>query len=191
MAFTRSLFPQLDPAPPGFVLIEDVLAPEEERQLLAWARALPLEPYVMHDTSSRRLVAAFGATYTLGQRAVEPTPFPAELRPLATRCAALAGLDPTSTAQALVTCYPVGAGIGWHRDRPRYGPTVLGVSLAAPCRLRLRLRARPREAVAIELPPRSLYVLGGPARAEWEHSIPPVARERWSITLRTLRRARG
>jgi len=43
------------------------------------------------------------------------------------------------------------------------------------------------ERMAIELPPRSLYRLEGVARWEWEHSIPPVAQIRRSITLRTLR----
>jgi len=35
--------------------------------------------------------------------------------------------------------------------------------------------------------PRSLYVLGGAARASWQHMIPPVDGERWSLTFRTLR----
>jgi alkylated DNA repair dioxygenase AlkB len=34
--------------------------------------------------------------------------------------------------------------------------------------------------------PRSAYLMSGPARWDWEHSIPPVDRSRWSITLRTL-----
>jgi hypothetical protein len=29
--------------------------------------------------------------------------------------------------------------------------------------------------------------MSGPARDAWEHAIPPVTAERWSITLRTLR----
>jgi alkylated DNA repair protein (DNA oxidative demethylase) len=186
-----SLFPALAPGPPGFRLLEEVVTPPEEQALLAWARGLPLEPYVMHDTPSRRLVAAFGVTYALGQRRVAPSPLPELLLPLAARCAHLAGLPPGELAQALVTRYPPGAGIGWHRDRGRYGPTVIGVSLASSCRLRLRPRdrerGRARDVSTVVLPPRSVYVLGGEARATWEHSIPPVASERWSITLRTLR----
>ena len=102
---------------------------------------------------------------------------------LAGRLAPLGGLTPDRIAMALVSRYPVGAGIGWHRDRPSYGPVVLGLSLGAPCRLRLR---RAREVHDVELPPRSLYVLAGEARSAWEHSIPPVTAERWSVTLRTL-----
>jgi DNA oxidative demethylase len=174
---------------PGFALHEEVVTPDEEAALLAWARGLALEPYVMQNNPSRRLVASFGVAYALGQKRIEePTPFPPIVRPVADRIAALGGLAPESIVQALVSRYPPGAGIGWHRDRPIFGPTVLGVSLASACRLRLRERARPREAIAVELPPRSVYVLSGPARSDWEHSIPPVATERWSITLRTLKK---
>jgi hypothetical protein len=35
--------------------------------------------------------------------------------------------------------------------------------------------------------PRSAYLLSGPARWEWEHSIPPVDALRYSITFRNLR----
>ncbi|MCO5166723.1 MAG: alpha-ketoglutarate-dependent dioxygenase AlkB [Planctomycetes bacterium] len=186
-----TLFPQLPLGPAGFALFEEAVDPDEEARLLAWARGLPLEPYVMHDTPSRRGVFAFGATYRLGQRAVTPPPLPPALAPLIARCAPLGGVAPEAIAQALVSCYPAGAGIGWHRDRPEYGPVVVGVSLLSGCRLRLRERGRPRDAVTVALPPRSVYVLSGPARAAWEHSIPPVSAERWSITLRTLRAPAG
>ena len=40
----------------------------------------------------------------------------------------------------------------------------------------------------IELRPRSAYLITGEARQAYEHSIPPVASLRYSITFRTLRR---
>jgi alkylated DNA repair dioxygenase AlkB len=92
----------------------------------------------------------------------------------------------------LVTRYPRGAGIGWHRDAPVFGPTVVGISLRAPCLLRFRRAAGALwERVDVELPPRSGYVLGGAARATWQHAIPPVRETRYSITLRTLRPRSG
>jgi alkylated DNA repair dioxygenase AlkB len=36
------------------------------------------------------------------------------------------------------------------------------------------------------LAPRSAYLLSGPARHIWEHSIPPVDAHRYSITFRTM-----
>lgn len=188
IGLVTSLFPDLLPdAPPGFRLVQDVVAEDEEASLLAWASTLPLEPYVMHDTPSLRAVAPFGATYNLGQRGVDAPPIPDRLRPLIARAAAIAGIVADEVVQSLVTRYPVGAGIGWHRDKPIYGPTVIGVSLGGACRFKLRPVERPRDVVTIHVPPRSLYVMSGPARSEWEHSIPSVTAERWSVTLRTLR----
>ena len=43
-------------------------------------------------------------------------------------------------AEVLVTRYPPGAGIGWHRDRPSY-EHIVGISFLAPCSLRLRRQA--------------------------------------------------
>ena len=85
-------------------------------------------------------------------------------------------------ADLLVTRYPPGAGIGWHRHAPQFGE-VSGVSLLTACRMRFR-RGRPRawETAELTLEPRSAYLLSGPARARWQHRIPPVTQERWSIT---------
>jgi len=88
----------------------------------------------------------------------------------------------------LVTEYPVGATIGWHRDAPPFG-IVVGVSLLSACRFRFRRTVNDRvERAETELAPRSAYVLSGPARTEWQHSIPPTTALRYSITFRTLRR---
>jgi alkylated DNA repair dioxygenase AlkB len=46
-----------------------------------------------------------------------------------------------------------------------------------------------REVAAVELAPRSAYVLSGPARWSWQHSIPGTKAQRWSVTFRTLKRA--
>jgi DNA oxidative demethylase len=97
------------------------------------------------------------------------------------------GGKPGELADLLVTQYPPGAGIGWHPDAPQFGD-VSGVSLLTACRMRFRRgRPRARETAELTLEPRSAYVLSGPARTQWQHHIPPVAQERWSMTFRTLR----
>jgi len=79
----------------------------------------------------------------------------------------------------------------FHDARSRAG-IVAGVSLGAACRMRFRRgQARNWETAAVELPPRSIYLLTGSTRREWQHMIPPVAALRWSITFRTLCAARG
>jgi alkylated DNA repair dioxygenase AlkB len=95
----------------------------------------------------------------------------------------------------LVTEYRAGAGIGWHRDKPVFG-NVIGISLLAPCVLRFRRKAKasPKsqsgrtnwERVNLPVQPRSAYLLRGPVRQEWEHSILGVQELRYAITFRTL-----
>jgi alkylated DNA repair dioxygenase AlkB len=41
--------------------------------------------------------------------------------------------------------------------------------------------------ISLRLEPRSIYVMRGAARSEWQHSIPAVEQLRYSITFRTLR----
>lgn len=87
--------------------------------------------------------------------------------------------------------YSEGAGIGWHRDKPHF-EDVAGVSLLAPCSLRLRRKNETKwDRTTIIVEPRSAYLMTGPARNDWEHSIPPLSAHRYSITLRTLRLTSG
>ena len=103
------------------------------------------------------------------------------------RAAAFAGLAPDRLQHVLITEYRPGAAIGWHRDRPNFGD-VIGLSLVSPCTFRMR---RKREAgwerAATQLDRRSVYLMRGPARDDWEHSIPAVEELRYSITFRSLR----
>ena len=81
--------------------------------------------------------------------------------------------------------YEVGAGIGWHRDRPAFDQ-VFGLSLLSPCTLRFRRRRDTGfERFALQAAPRSAYLLRGEFRHEWEHGIAPLAVRRFSITFRS------
>ena len=68
---------------------------------------------------------------------------------------------------------------------------MVGISLAAPCRLRFRpYPPKPGRAVdgfEPRLEPRSIYVLRDDARWRWQHHVPPTKALRYSITFRTLR----
>ena len=176
--------------PEGLIYAPGFLTETEERDVLGLLAAFELHPYVLHDTPSRRLVRSFGLTLVAGAYDAGPAaPIPADLEWLRKRCARLMGCEPKELADLLVSRYPPGAGIGWHRDAPQFGE-VSGVSLLAACRMRFR-RGRPRawETAEVTLEPRSAYVLSGPARTQWQHHIPPVTEERWSMTFRTRRRA--
>jgi len=179
--------------PDGFRYEEAVLSRDEEDALLAHIRGVAFADFEMRGVIARRRVAFFGAAYD----ASRPTaPMPAFLEPLRARIAAWAGVAPEAFAMALINEYRPGAPIGWHRDAPQY-ELIAGVSLLAACRMRLRPYVSPRELGSgsprrvatheIALAPRSAYVISGPARRDYEHSIPPVDALRYSITFRTLR----
>lgn len=180
------LFPALPAGPPGLRLIDDLLDPEEEAALIAVCEALAYRPFVLRGQASLRGIAPFGVSYGTGREDCPPIPPP--LLALRDRSAGAAGLDPAPFVGALVNRYPPGAGIGWHRDYPSYGPVVLGVSLGAAARLRLRPKGAAKPVIEVPLARRSLYVLGGAARTDWEHSVPAVDALRISVTFRTLAR---
>ena len=89
--------------------------------------------------------------------------------------------------QVLLTEYAPGAGIGWHKDKAVFDE-VAGVSLVSPCRFRFRRKRGEKWERAEQLADaRSIYLLAGPSRTQWEHSIPPMDRLRYSITFRNFR----
>lgn len=179
----------VDALPAGFVYRPEVLTPAEEAALVPQVRTLDFGAVEMRGQVARRRTAQFGWVYGYASWRIAPgPPIPAVLLPLRTRAAALAGLDPEALEEVLVTEYPEGAGIGWHRDAPQFG-TVVGVSLLGACRLRLRhATGAGWQARVVALEPRSAYVFAGEARWHWQHSIPPTRARRYSITFRTLRK---
>lgn len=171
----------------GFSYWPEVFTASEERDWLREIAALPFKPFEFHGYLGKRRIVSFGWHYDYSGRALRPsTPMPDFLEPLRARAAAVCGLDAALLQQALVTEYDAGVTIGWHRDKPMF-EDVLALSFLSPCRLRLR-RKRGTGWVrwVTEIAPRSLYRLSGPARHEWEHSIPPVESKRYSVTFRTF-----
>jgi alkylated DNA repair dioxygenase AlkB len=87
----------------------------------------------------------------------------------------------------LCTEYDEGVGISWHRDKPHFDE-VFGLSLASACKFRFRRKVGASwERFTLPAEPRSLYAMTGEARSSWEHSIPAVDAQRYSITFRTMR----
>lgn len=189
----RASLARLDDAragPPGFRYAPDVLTAAEERELIARLEGLSFQAVRMRGVAARRTVVHFGWDYGYESGSIRPTvAIPSVFEPVRERAARLAGLPPADLEQLLVARYPPGAGIGWHRDAPMFGPVVVALSLAAPGLLRFRRgEGATRELRRIRLAPRSAYVLSGAARAAWQHGIPPVGALRYSLSFRTLRR---
>lgn len=183
-----SLLEPLPLLPEGFEYRAELVSLEEEAELLEHFRELDFREYEFHGYLGKRRVVSFGLNYDPNESTVPSTAdIPGFLLPLRQKAADFAELAPAELQQALVTEYTPGAAIGWHRDRPAYRD-VIGVSFSSSCRFRFRCkRGGSWERASLIVEPRSVYLLRGPARTEWQHSIPPAERLRYSVTFRSMR----
>lgn len=187
-AVQLSLLEPRSTLPEGFVYGPELMTRAEEAELIARFAVLPFREFEFHGYLGKRRTVSYGLHYDFTDMKVRETEaIPAFLQPLCGRAARFAGIDPAAVPHALVTEYAPGAPIGWHRDRPVFGD-VIGISFASTCRFRFRRkRGNGWQRAAVTLEPRSAYLLRGAARSEWEHSIPPAEKLRYSVTFRTVR----
>jgi alkylated DNA repair dioxygenase AlkB len=189
-----SLFELPANLPEGFSYKRNFVSEPEEQELIKEIQELSLVAFKYYQFTGKRRTASFGWQYEFGRDQItRASDIPEFLLPLRERAGNLFEIDADSLAQASIVEYPVGAPIGWHRDIPQFG-IIIGVSLGAVCRMRLReyrrrgpKASRRADGVSIELQPRSIYLMSGPSRQLWQHSIPPVKELRYSIVMRTLR----
>jgi alkylated DNA repair dioxygenase AlkB len=183
-----SLFGEGPPLPAGFRYEAEFISPAEECDLVARFPELPFRDFEFQGYVGKRRVVFFGWRYDFNtselQAAEEMPPF---LHTVRDRAAAFAGLAPSDLQHVLLTEYAPGAAIGWHKDKGVFAE-VIGISLGSACPFRFRRKAGAVwERATLTVEPRSAYLLMGPARTEWEHSIPAVESLRYSITFRNLR----
>jgi alkylated DNA repair dioxygenase AlkB len=183
-----SLFGPDPSLPEGLRQQEDLITPAQEDEFAGCFAGLPFAEFNFHGHLGKRRVVFFGWQYDFeaGQlsRAADMPPSLISLRGAA---ADFAGIAPAALEQVLVTEYAAGAAIGWHRDKSVFGD-VVGVSFVSACVFRMRRKSGATwERKSLPLKPRSAYLLRGPSRTEWEHSIPAVEGLRYSVTFRTLR----
>jgi len=178
--------------PEGFRYLPDALSVGEECALAALFDSLPTQPFELQGYQANRRIYTYGHRYVFaGQKPRADAGIPDCLRPLTEIASRIAGVPAELFEQLMVTEYPPGAGIGWHRDRPTF-EDIVAISFLAPCALRFRRRQGDqweRQSVLIE--PRSAYLLHGRVRNRWQHSIAPMDRLRYSVTLRTFRPGHG
>tara|TARA_B100001105_G_scaffold32701_1_gene22907 strand:- start:37 stop:645 length:609 start_codon:yes stop_codon:yes gene_type:complete len=182
--------------PPGMVVARDFLSAQEEAGLITLLRQLPLAPARYKGYTARRQVVSYGGSFDYDSNELLPAaPLPETLHPLRDRMAAWAGLPPHALVHALVAEYPPGTPLGWHRDVPDF-EDIIGLSLGGPAVLRFRpyppVALTRADVIPVTAEPRAIYLLRGPARWDWQHSVSPVKALRWSVTFRTGRgRGRG
>ena len=171
----------------GLSYREEFVSEAEEVALIEHLVAVDLSPFRFHGWLGNRKTQSFGWRYDFDDASFAPTePIPGWLLPLRESAAVFAGLQPEDFVHVLLARYDPGAGIGWHRDRDVF-EQVVGISLMTAATLRFR-RRRPGgfDRTRLDVAPRSAYLLSGEARWDWEHSIAPGDRLRFSITFRTL-----
>jgi alkylated DNA repair dioxygenase AlkB len=172
--------------PDGFGYRPGVLSAHQERELVHEFKQLPFAPFQFHGFTGNRRTVSFGFAYDFAARQVRPaTPLPSFLNGLRQAAADMAAVPAPAFEHAMVTEYAPGAGIGWHKDKAEFGE-VMAFSFISPCTLRFRKKERDRWVRSkLTIEPRSAYVLSGPARWDWQHSIPPQPTLRYSVTFRT------
>jgi alkylated DNA repair dioxygenase AlkB len=181
------LFAAPQALPEGLRYHAEVLSPDEERSLLREFESLPFREFEFQGYLGKRRVVSYGWRYDFNEKVLRRADdVPEYLKSVRELAARFAGIEPDALQQALVSEYSAGAGIGWHRDKAMFGD-VIGISLLAPCVFRLRRRRGSGwERRSFVAEPRSAYLLRGPSRTEWEHSVPSVETLRYSITFRTF-----
>src|SRR5688572_14245159 len=184
-----TLFPPLYPE--GFNYTEGFITEDEEKLLLKIISGIALHTFNFQGFEAKRKVATFGYDWNFSTRVLSKgLEMPAGLKFIIDKVAQHLSIDSADFAELLITEYPVGSVINWHRDAPPFD-LIAGISLMSNCVFRLRPHDKAKQGrgsiISFPVERRSLYVIHGPARTEWQHSIAPVKDIRYSITLRTLK----
>lgn len=174
--------------PSGFKCIPEFITPAEEEFLLSQLEKADWKEFKMHGMTARRKIVHYGHEYALRAGTLKAgEPYPDYLKSYIARIASLLETTPENIQEVLFSYYPIGAPIGWHRDAPMF-ESLAGISLKNPCMMKMRKINDNKNIFTQELKRRSLYIIKGESRWLWQHHIPPVKGERYSITFRTLRK---
>jgi alkylated DNA repair dioxygenase AlkB len=177
--------------PDGFNYYPDFLSAQEETELCSEISKLELHNLNYHGYKANRKTASFGYDYNFeNNKLTKGKDFPEAFDFIITKTAKYISVHADKFAEMLITEYPPGAVINWHRDVPQFD-LIAGISLLADCTFRLRPydKAKQTRASVISFPVhrRSLYTMQNDARWKWQHSITPVKQMRYSITFRTFK----
>lgn len=187
----NTLFPIEPDFPKGFSYSPGFLTEDEEMGLYKEIQKLKLHNFNFQGFTANRKVASFGYDYSFENASLSKgKDIPRIFDFLIEKVSKRLSIAPGEFAELLVTEYPVGSVINWHRDAPPFD-IIAGISLMADCTFRLRPHDKTKQnrasVISFPVKRRSLYIIEGSARSDWQHSITPVKQTRYSITLRTLR----
>ena len=175
---------------PGLQCLEEFI---DEATEVALVQALDAAAW--RDDLQRR-VQHYGYRYDYKARKIERSMFVGGLPSWAALVGdslVAKGLFAAAPDQMIVNEYQPGQGISAHVDCvPCFGPVIASLSLLSACTMEFISRET-KEVVPVRLAPRSLVVLSGEARYQWQHRIPPRKSDdgvkrgrRLSLTFRTV-----
>ncbi|MGQ9370865.1 alpha-ketoglutarate-dependent dioxygenase AlkB [Azospirillum sp. ST 5-10] len=178
----------------GLTYVADCMSAEEEGGLLD---EIDRRPWL---TDLKRRAQHYGYRYDYRSRTAGRDaylgPLPDWLHALARTVSGPDHLNALAE-QVIVNEYVPGQGISAHTDCvPCFGPRIVILSLGSPCVMRF-LHPGTGAVDSVLLEERSLLVLSGPARYDWQHEIPArrsdmvdglriTRRRRVSVTFRTM-----
>lgn len=191
MSTTMTLFDVAPMLPQGFEYYPNFLTRAEETELATGIRKFDLQTMKFHQYEAKRKVISFGKGWNFTHQQLIPgNSIPILFDPLIDRIVAKLLIKKENIAQLLVTAYPPGSVINWHRDAPPFN-IIAGVSLLADCKFKLRPHDKAKQlrnaTITLDVERCSLYVMQGPAKSEWQHSTAPLKIPRYSLTFRTLK----
>ncbi|MCW3079584.1 alpha-ketoglutarate-dependent dioxygenase AlkB [Segetibacter sp.] len=187
----NTLFPIEPTYPEGFSYVPNFITADEEDELHRKVSKIELHNFNFQGFTANRKVASFGYDYSFDNGGLtKGKDIPQAFHFLVNKVNSHLALKPGQFAELLITEYPSGSVINWHRDAPPFD-IIAGISIMADCTFRLRPQDKVKQGrgsvISLPVNRRSLYIIQGPARTDWQHSISPVKETRYSITLRTLR----
>lgn len=187
---------------PGLYLLEEVISPQEEKDLLEQIEKEPWFP----NRNKTRLLQIYGPqhdskyrTITDSEGKIKYTPHPPYSRTLVSyleRCSSLTQKLPEEyfssldqSVELFVNHYRPGDTLRQHHDhRSTYQECILGVSLLSEAVMTFN-RGRKRQ-IKVKVPPRSVYLSTGQSRYLYQHGIREggIKERRISLTYRVLKK---
>ena len=187
----NTLFPVAPVSPPGFSYEDEFINQEEEARLLKDIEGVELKNLHFQGYEAKRKTASFGYDWSFEKRQLSRgKDIPAVFMWLIERVAKKCTTKVDAFSELLITEYPVGAVINWHRDAPPFD-IIAGISLLSDCTFKFRPYEKEKQGrksiLSLPVKRRSLYIIKDAARSEWEHSTGAVKATRYSVTLRTVK----
>lgn len=122
--------------PPGFTYSPEFLSEDEEMELHREILKIELQNFNFHGFKANRKVASFGYDYSFNNGSLaKGKDIPLPFHFLIEKVSSYISVKRHEFAELLVTEYPVGSVINWHRDAPPFD-VIAGISLMADCNFR-------------------------------------------------------